>query len=70
MVKLKTFFLNGQKYKIDQNITLLELLDYFNYNLNLLVIEHNKLLRKTQNWHRIIINDNDIIEIVTIVGGG
>jgi len=70
MVKLKTFFLNGQKYKIDQNITLLELLDYFNYNLNLLVIEHNKLIRKKQNWHRIIINDNDIIEIVTIVGGG
>lgn len=67
---MKTFFLNGQKYRSDQNITLLELLDYFNYNLNLLVIEHNKLIRKKQNWHRILINDNDIIEIVTIVGGG
>jgi hypothetical protein len=35
MSKVKNFFLNGQKYSI-KNITLLELINYFNYNTSLL----------------------------------
>ena len=67
---MKTFFLNGQEYNTKENFTLLELLHYFNYNLNLLVIEHNNLIRKKQNWEQIFIKNNDRIEVVTIVGGG
>nr|YP_009496568.1 thiamine biosynthesis protein S [Actinocyclus subtilis]AWT39281.1 thiamine biosynthesis protein S [Actinocyclus subtilis] len=67
---MKTFFLNGQEYNTEGNFTLLELLHYFNYDFNLLVIEHNYLIRKKQNWGQIFINNNDRIEIVTIVGGG
>ena len=67
---MKTFFLNGQEYNTEGNFTLLDLLNYFNYNLNLLVIEHNNSIRKKQNWEQIFINNNDRIEVVTIVGGG
>ena len=67
---MKTFFLNGQEYNTEGNFTLLELLNYFSYNLNLLVIEHNNSIRKKQNWDQIYINNNDRIEVVTIVGGG
>lgn len=70
MIRLKTFFLNGQEYKSQGKFTLFELLNYFNYDINLLVIEHNNLVRKKPNWHQILIKNNDIIEVVTIVGGG
>jgi len=67
---MKTFFLNGQEYCSEDNFTLLELLNYFNYNLDVFVLEHNKLIRKKQNWYQINIEDADTIEIITIVGGG
>ena len=55
---------------INQKINLLELIIYFNYNSSLLVLEYNNLLCNKKNWSEIYINNNDKIEIVTIVGGG
>jgi sulfur carrier protein len=70
MSQIKNFFLNGEKYSINQKINLLELIIYFNYNSSLLVLEYNNLLCNKKNWSEIYINNNDKIEIVTIVGGG
>jgi thiamine biosynthesis protein ThiS len=67
---MKMFFFNGQEYYSEGNCTLLELLNYFNYDLNIFVLEHNKLIRKKQNWNQIRIENNDMIELITIVGGG
>ena len=64
------FFLNGEKYYIETNVNLLELVTYFNYNTSLLVLEYNNSICNKKNWNKIYINDNDKIEIVTIVGGG
>ena len=70
MSKIQNFFLNGQKYFTKQEITLLELITYFNYNSLLLVLEYNNLICNKKNWDKIYIKNNDKIEIVTIVGGG
>ena len=70
MLKSKTFFLNGDKYYIEAEVTLLQLLTYFNYNTSLLVLEYNNSICNKKNWNKFYINDNDKIEIVTIVGGG
>ena len=70
MIEIKIFFLNGQKYYIKQNITLFDLIYYFNYNDSLLVLEHNNLICNKKKWKETIIKDHDKIEIVTIVGGG
>ena len=64
------FFLNGHKYVTSYPLNLLELITYFNYNTSLLVVEYNKLICNKTNWDKIFIQKNDIIEIVTIVGGG
>ena len=64
------FFLNGEKYNIKTNVNLLELVTYFNYNTSLLVLEYNNSICNKKNWNKIYINNNDKIEIVTIVGGG
>lgn len=70
MSKTKNFFLNGEKYFITQEITLLQLITYFSYNSSLLVLEYNNLICNKKNWNKIYISNNDKIEIVTIVGGG
>ena len=70
MSKLITFFLNGQQYYSNNAISLSDLLNYFNYNSSLLVLEYNNSICNKKNWNKIYINDNDKIEIVTIVGGG
>ena len=70
MLETQNFFLNGEKYAIQDKITLLELIQYFNYNTSLLVLEYNNSICNLKNWNKIYIQDNDKIEIVTIVGGG
>ena len=70
MLKSRNFFLNGDKYYIEAKVNLLELVTYFDYNTSLLVLEYNNSICNKKNWNKIYINDNDRIEIVTIVGGG
>ena len=64
------FFLNGQKYNIQNKVTIFDLVSYFDYNTSLLVLEHNNLICIKENWDKIFISNHDKIEIVTIVGGG
>lgn len=70
MSNVTYFFLNGQKFCTEHNLTLLELTQYFNYNTSLLVLEYNNLICNKKNWNQTIIQNNDKVEIVTIVGGG
>ena len=70
MPKVKYFLLNGDKYYIDEKVSLFELITYFNYNSSLLVLEYNNSICNKKNWSKTYIHENDKIEIVTIVGGG
>jgi sulfur carrier protein len=70
MTQTKNFLLNGQQYYIRRNINLFDLVTYFNYNNSLLVLEYNNLICNKKKWKDIFIENQDKIEIVTIVGGG
>lgn len=70
MSEIKKFSLNGENYYIKDTLTLSTLIEYFNYNTSLLVLEYNNLICNKKNWNKIFITNNDKIEIVTIVGGG
>jgi len=70
MTNIIEFSLNGDFYYATTNITLFDLIKYFNYNDSLLVLELNKLICNKKKWGDIFIKNNDKIEIVTIVGGG
>jgi thiamine biosynthesis protein ThiS len=67
---MKYFYLNGQKYRTYQSLTLLDLIVYFNYNKSLLVIEYNNLICNKKNWNEIFLANQDKIEVLSIVGGG
>ena len=70
MSTLKCFLLNGYEYFTEQELTLFELINYFNYNTSLLVLEYNNLICDKKKWNKTFLKNNDKIEIVTIVGGG
>lgn len=70
MNQIRPFFLNGQKYITSDNLTISDLITYFGYNKSLLVVEYNQFISSKTQWDTIFIQDNDKIEIVTIVGGG
>lgn len=69
-IVLTNFFLNGQKYRIDIDSTIQDILKYFNYRTNVFVIEYNSTISDKNEWKNLKIKNNDIIEIITIVGGG
>jgi sulfur carrier protein len=70
MKQVKNFFLNNEKYIIDHDISLSDLITYFNYNESLLVLEYNQVIFNKTHWKTTFVQDLDEIEIVTIVGGG
>lgn len=67
---MNQFFLNGQKYITSFSLTISDLVNYFGYSKSLLVVEYNNFICSRTKWDQILIKDKDIIEIVTIVGGG
>jgi sulfur carrier protein len=66
----KYFQFNGNKYCTYNEISLLDLVQYFNYNSPLFVLEYNNFICNKNKWKNTFIKNNDILEIVTIVGGG
>jgi sulfur carrier protein len=70
MSNIKHFVLNGNEYYTEYEVTINELLNYFNYNTSLIVLEYNNLICEKKNWNQIVLQNDDRIELVTIVGGG
>ena len=70
MDNLTTFFFNGEEYYSTKTITLNELIEYFACQSSLFVIEYNNFICHKNKWNKILIQNNDTIEIITIVGGG
>lgn len=67
---MKNFFLNGQKYQILIDLDIKQVLEYFNYQNEIFIIEYNNEIYNKSTWENIHILNNDRIEIITIVGGG
>lgn len=67
---MKNFFLNGQKYQILIDLDIKQVLEYFNYQNEIFIIEYNNEIYNKSTWENIYILNNDRIEIITIVGGG
>ena len=62
--------INGLKYRLNQQVTVNQLIEFLNCNKNAIAIEYNHVLLKQDVWTITFLNDQDNLEVVTIVGGG
>ena len=70
MINTTNFFLNGYEFLIDKDLTIDQILEYFDYDNQLFVLEYNNLICDRNEWSQIKLSSNDKLEIITIVGGG
>ena len=64
--------LNGEYYNLRciKCFSIQNLIDFFNYNQQLLVLEYNGIILSPTCWKKTRLKNNDKIEILTLVGGG
>ena len=62
--------LNGEEILINNNISLLDLLELKNISQKNIAIEKNSKIITKNSWMKEKLNENDIIEVITAVGGG
>lgn len=65
-------FLNGELYNLYtyKLLNLKELLSYFSYKQNLVILEYNGKISSTKDWPLTKLTSLDKLETITIVGGG
>ena len=62
--------INGEPFNCSEPLSLQFLLNYLDFNSERIAIEINSTLLPERLFHSTYINDQDKIEIITIVGGG
>ncbi|MCX7770640.1 MAG: sulfur carrier protein ThiS [Proteobacteria bacterium] len=61
---------NGKEYELPENLTVLQMLNFFKINHNFVAVERNKEIVSRKDWENVKVCDGDVFEIVTFVGGG
>jgi sulfur carrier protein len=61
--------INGETKQIDV-MNLKELIEDYGLNPNRIVVEYNGAIPSKEEYEKIIIKENDIIELIHFVGGG
>ncbi len=61
---------NGKTLDLECEVSIAELLKRKGLDPALVAVEHNANLTRREDWARIILRDNDRLEIVRIIGGG
>src|SRR3989442_12400829 len=65
-----TVTLNGKPRKVPEGISLLELLKTLDVPPSRVVIEHNREIRRKDDFETAKVRDGDELELVYFVGGG
>lgn len=65
-----TVNVNGEAFSCTSPIFLKQLLEYLDFNVQAIIVEHNSRIVDERMLNSIKLHDKDKIEIVTIVGGG
>ncbi|MCR8744932.1 sulfur carrier protein ThiS [Romboutsia lituseburensis] len=61
---------NGKNLSLGDNKNILSLLEYFNLNEEQVVVEVNFEIIESEKYKNYILTEEDIIEVISFVGGG
>jgi len=62
--------INGQQEKIPLNSSVENMVSNLNLEAERIVVELNEKIIKKIEWRHTIIKENDVIELISFVGGG
>jgi thiamine biosynthesis protein ThiS len=62
--------LNGERFELDQPVSVTALLARLEIDPRRVAVEHNLEIIKRQRFPDIVVNEGDTVEIVNFVGGG
>ncbi|OGI07394.1 MAG: thiamine biosynthesis protein ThiS [Candidatus Margulisbacteria bacterium GWF2_35_9] len=62
--------INGQASNVFNDNTIADIINTYNLQPDSIVIEHNQQIIQKENWSKIVLANNDKLEIVRFVGGG
>nr|YP_009244371.1 thiamine biosynthesis protein S [Gelidium vagum]AMK96613.1 thiamine biosynthesis protein S [Gelidium vagum] len=65
-----TIILNGRPLNCFPETSLYDLLVYYQFDINSIIIEYNHKIVSNDNFPSIILKSDDKVEVITIVGGG
>ena len=61
---------NGKQEPVEKPVSLDALIAAKGLCPEKIVVEHNLCIIAREDWHKIILKDRDIVEIISFVGGG
>lgn len=61
---------NGKIERFESQMKLLELINSRGLSCDKVVVEHNFQIIPKEEWHKIGLQNNDNLEIISFVGGG
>jgi thiamine biosynthesis protein ThiS len=62
--------LNGERFELDQPVSIIALLARLEVDPRRVAVEHNLIILKRHRFPEVIVGDGDRVEIVNFVGGG
>lgn len=62
--------LNGDRFELDQPITIADLLAKLDLDPRRVAVEHNLSIIRRHTFPEALVDDGDTVEIVNFVGGG
>ena len=62
--------INGTEKKVEKVITISDLLKNFNLKKERVAVELNREIKNREEFEKIMLKENDRLEIITLVGGG
>ena len=62
--------INGQPFNCYASMSIEDVLIYLNINLHQVIIEYNRKVINALDFNKILVQEGDSLEIITIVGGG
>ncbi len=68
--KMMGLKINGEEREVPENITVSELLEFFNIQPGRVAVEVNLNIVKKRDYDKHLLKEGDVVEIVNFVGGG
>lgn len=63
-------YVNGMEIRIQSNLSLMEFLIHQKYELTRIAVERNREIVPKAEYEKVILDDTDVLEVVSFVGGG